>query len=151
VAETLSLHFSLAERHEETWRFSLFAAERARAKFANADAAELLMELLRGVGHEVAVGHDGPQALVEAARFDPEIAILDIGLPVMDGYELARRLIATIGRPPFMIALTGYGQEKDRQHARDAGFDEHIVKPVDPNRLIKLIDKASPAVCSAER
>jgi len=117
----------------------------------NADAAELLMELLRGVGHEVAVAHDGPQALVEAARFDPEIAILDIGLPVMDGYELARRLIATIGRPPFMIALTGYGQEKDRQHARDAGFDEHIVKPVDPNRLIKLIDKASPAVCSAER
>jgi CheY-like chemotaxis protein len=79
------------------------------------------MELLRGVGHDVAVAYDGPQALVEAARFNPDIAILDIGLPVMDGYELARRLIATLGRPPYLIALTGYGQENDRQRARDAG------------------------------
>jgi CheY-like chemotaxis protein len=109
----------------------------------NADAAELLTELLRGVGHEVSVAHDGPQALIESAGFNPDVAVLDIGLPVMDGYELARRLVATLGRRPFMIALTGYGQENDRVRAREAGFDEHIVKPVDPERLIEVIESAA--------
>jgi PAS domain S-box-containing protein len=117
----------------------------------NADAAELLTELLGGIGHEVAVAHDGPDALIEAARFNPDIAILDIGLPVMDGYELARRLLATVARPPFLIALTGYGQENDRARARDAGFHEHIVKPVDPNRLIKLIEQAEKVTLSASQ
>jgi len=66
--------------------------------------------------------------------------VLDIGLPVMDGYELARRLIAMLRDPPFMIALTGYGQENDRARARDAGFDEHMVKPADPERLLELVE-----------
>jgi signal transduction histidine kinase/CheY-like chemotaxis protein/PAS domain-containing protein len=109
----------------------------------NVDAAELLSELLAGLGHDVAVAHDGPQALIAAAPFEPEVAILDIGLPVMDGYELARRLVATVARPPFMIALTGYGQEHDRARASDAGFDEHMVKPVDPARLIQSIERES--------
>jgi len=106
----------------------------------NTDAAELMAELLRGVGHEVAVAHDGPAALLEAPRFTPDVAVLDIGLPVMDGYELARRLIAMLRDPPFMIALTGYGQENDRARARDAGFDEHMVKPADPERLLELVE-----------
>jgi CheY-like chemotaxis protein len=117
----------------------------------NTDAAELLTDLLRGIGYEVAVAHDGPDALIEAALFDPDIAILDIGLPVMDGYELARRLVGTVARPPFMIALTGYGQENDRARAREAGFHEHMVKPVNPERLIKLIEQAAESAPSAGR
>lgn len=105
----------------------------------NEDAAELLMDLLTAHGHEVKVAHDGPQALIAAPGFDPDVAILDIGLPVMDGYELARRLIAIVPRQPFLIALTGYGQDQDRAHARDAGFDEHMVKPVEPSRLLSLL------------
>jgi CheY-like chemotaxis protein len=62
----------------------------------------------------------------------------------MDGYELARRLVATVSRQPFLLALTGYGQERDRARAREAGFDEHIVKPVDPDRLVQLIERTAP-------
>ncbi|MGZ3457489.1 MAG: ATP-binding protein [Archangium sp.] len=106
----------------------------------NTDAAELLAELLRLHGHEVLVAHDGPQALTAAPPFEPQIAILDIGLPVMDGYELARRLVGTLARTPLLIALTGYGQEHDRIRAREAGFDEHLVKPVDPKVLLTLLE-----------
>jgi PAS domain S-box-containing protein len=106
----------------------------------NLDAAELLSELLRADGHEVAVAHDGPGALMIATRFAPELAILDIGLPVMDGYELARRLAAVLPVMPYMVALTGYGQEHDRRRAHEAGFDEHMVKPVDPERILRLIE-----------
>jgi signal transduction histidine kinase/ActR/RegA family two-component response regulator len=106
----------------------------------NEDAAEMLSELLRARGHEVAVASDGPRALIVAPRFEPDVAILDIGLPVMDGYELARRLVAALTPQPFLVALTGYGQEQDRARARDAGFDEHIIKPVDPERLIRILE-----------
>jgi signal transduction histidine kinase/CheY-like chemotaxis protein len=117
----------------------------------NGDAAELLSDLLRSIGHDVVVAHDGPQALATAVRYNPDVAILDIGLPVMDGYELAGRLVATLPHTPFLVALTGYGQENDRTRARDAGFDEHIVKPVDPAHLLKLIEKAGERAGAAER
>ena len=100
----------------------------------NTDAAELMAELFQRSGHHTAVAHDGPSALEIAATFGPEVAILDIGLPVMDGYELARRLRDQLG-PIHQIALTGYGQASDRERAMAAGFDVHLVKPVDPATL----------------
>jgi PAS domain S-box-containing protein len=100
----------------------------------NTDAAELMAELFQRSGHHTAIAHDGPSALEIAAAFGPEVAILDIGLPVMDGYELARRLRDQLG-PIHLIALTGYGQSTDRARAMAAGFDVHLVKPVDPATL----------------
>ncbi len=100
----------------------------------NLDAAELMGEVLRARGHDVCVAHDGPTALALAAEFHPDIALLDIGLPVMDGYELARRLRGQLGAVK-LIALTGYGQAADRARAKDAGFDLHMVKPVQMDAL----------------
>ena len=98
----------------------------------NPDAALLLADVLGTLGHSTVVSYDGPSALAVAPSFDPELALLDIGLPVMDGYELARRLRDT--RDPSairLVAITGYGQESDRARSRAAGFDVHMVKPVD--------------------
>ena len=100
----------------------------------NTDAAELMAELFERGGHQTAVAHDGPSALELAATFAPQIAILDIGLPVMDGYELARRLRDQQGAI-HLIALTGYGQATDRERALAAGFNVHLVKPVNPDAL----------------
>jgi two-component system CheB/CheR fusion protein len=109
----------------------------------NVEAAELISGALRALGHEVAVAHDGAEALKLADRFRPEVAVLDIGLPVMDGYELARRLRE---QPDFgtgrLIALTGYGQPGDRARSLDAGFDVHMIKPVDVRALADAIGAA---------
>jgi len=109
----------------------------------NADAAEAVLLLLRELGHDVSVVHDGLQALGAAEAFDPDIVLLDIGLPGMDGYELARRMR---GMPrladAFIVAVSGYGQEKDRQRSAAAGFDAHLVKPVDPRAFIAVISGA---------
>jgi PAS domain S-box-containing protein len=106
----------------------------------NTDAAETLAELLQVDGHDLRVAHDGPRALTIAEQFRPEIALLDIGLPVMDGYELAGKLRSLLGDEPLrLIAVTGYGQESDRLRARDAGFHEHLVKPIDIDRVNALI------------
>jgi PAS domain S-box-containing protein len=102
----------------------------------NEDAAQTLAELLRLKGHEVQVAHDGAQALSMAAAMRPQVAVLDIGLPGMDGYEVARRLrgLPALGSVR-LVALTGYGQHGDRQTALDAGFASHFTKPVDPEAL----------------
>jgi PAS domain S-box-containing protein len=99
----------------------------------NIDAADLLSDALEGLGYETRTAYDGPSALEAAAAFDPDIALLDIGLPAMDGYELARRLRGLLadGKPLRLIALTGYGRDADRTLTRDAGFDAHMVKPID--------------------
>jgi signal transduction histidine kinase/CheY-like chemotaxis protein len=107
----------------------------------NEDAADLLAEALRAVGHEVAIANDPVVALSVAARFRPEIAVLDIGLPVMDGYELATRLRQQPGSAACrLIALTGYGQDHDRVRSLDGGFQTHLVKPVDLDRLMSAVD-----------
>ncbi|MFO7178581.1 MAG: PAS domain S-box protein [Pseudomonadota bacterium] len=106
----------------------------------NQDAAEMLAGLLRAEGHEVLVAHDGPSALAEARAFRPAVALLDIGLPVMDGYELARKLVDTLPTPPRLVALTGYGQEHDRLRSLDAGFAAHLIKPVDAADLLAAIE-----------
>jgi signal transduction histidine kinase len=107
----------------------------------NLDAAEAMQLLLRGIGHEVLVVGDGGEAVEAAQRFEPEIILLDIGLPGMDGYELARRLRhLPETRAARLIAVSGYGQQKDRARSRDAGFDMHLVKPVDPAKLADAIN-----------
>jgi len=106
----------------------------------NTDAAEMLTDVLRAAGHVVAVANDGPAALALAAGFDPDVALLDIGLPVMDGHELAKQLRAAPGTARCrLIALTGYGQESDRSRSNAAGFEAHIVKPVVIADLLQTI------------
>jgi signal transduction histidine kinase/CheY-like chemotaxis protein len=107
----------------------------------NTDAAEVLALALRKRGYQVAVAHDGPQALATAAAFEPMTAVLDIGLPVMDGYELAKELRQRAGgRPLRLIALTGYAQPGDQERSRVAGFDLHLVKPIDLHTLMSVLD-----------
>ncbi|HEY2031815.1 MAG TPA: ATP-binding protein [Myxococcales bacterium] len=121
---------------------SVAAARRGRKVLVvddNVDAAEMLAEALQMVGHDVAVAHDGPQALAVQERFHAEIGVLDLGLPVMDGYELAARLRKMTAAPAQLIALTGYGQDEDRRRTAMAGFDAHLVKPIDLDRLTALI------------
>jgi PAS domain S-box-containing protein len=106
----------------------------------NRDAADSTAELLREEGHVVQTAYSGAAALGVAKVFKPEVAFLDIGLPGMDGYEIARRLRTfpeTAGAR--LIALTGYGQARDRALSREAGFDEHVVKPLDPEALPRLV------------
>jgi CheY-like chemotaxis protein len=115
----------------------------------NQDAADALVEALGEKGHATAVAYDGPSALEAASRVRPELAFLDIGLPVMDGYELARRLRDLFGPAIKLVALTGYGQDKDRAAARAAGFDEHLVKPVDLERIVGLVHDMVPRAAPA--
>jgi CheY-like chemotaxis protein len=107
----------------------------------NTDAADLLAEVLRARGHRVEVAYDGVQALQVVRAFRPEVAVLDIGLPVMDGYELARQLRQAGLDRCRLVALTGYGQEQDRERSRAAGFAAHLVKPVDPEALEVALDR----------
>ena len=105
----------------------------------NQDAANTLAELLQMLGSEVAVAHDGAAAVEQVAQFAPDVVLLDIGLPDIDGYEVARRIRGLEkGHQPRLIALTGWGQDEDKRLAADAGFDEHWTKPVDPGRLQQL-------------
>jgi len=106
----------------------------------NADAVETLADLLRSSDHEVLVTLDGPAALAQAAAFGPDVALLDIGLPVMDGYELARKLRRLLPTPIRLVAITGYGQEHDRQRCFDAGFAEHLVKPVEWRQVLAAVE-----------
>jgi PAS domain S-box-containing protein len=106
----------------------------------NQDAAELLAELLRSIGHDVIVAHDGERALDMLKHFTPEIAILDIGLPDTDGYQLARSLRARLGTTVRLMAVTGYGQPKDVVRAQLAGFDQHFTKPVGLGKIIAAIE-----------
>jgi signal transduction histidine kinase len=105
----------------------------------NEDAAMMMGEVLERLGYQIEVAHDGPSALRIAERFHPDVAVLDIGLPVMDGYELAKRLRAQGGAPPRLVAVTGYGQPADRERGARAGFERHLVKPVDLGVLSKAV------------
>jgi two-component system CheB/CheR fusion protein len=100
----------------------------------NADAREAMCALLELDGHHVQAAADGPQGLELARTEPPEIVLIDIGLPGMDGFEVARRMRA-LGDPVVLVALTGYGQPEDRRRTQEAGFDAHLVKPVDPTDL----------------
>jgi PAS domain S-box-containing protein len=147
---TFTVHLPLAEPHKT----DTMPAQRRRSRIAreprrilivddNEDALMLLGDALEASGHEVRTALDPAAALQIAREFRPQVAILDIGLPVMDGYELATRLRAELaGVNIHMIALTGYGQESDRARSADAGFAAHFVKPVDVQRLSDSIQGA---------
>jgi len=108
----------------------------------NVDAAHLMADALAVVGHDTRVAFDGPAALDAAAEFRPHAALLDLGLPLMDGYELAEQLAAGgLDQRPVLVAVTGYGQPEDEARTRAAGFAAHVVKPVDVPRLIALLDR----------
>lgn len=112
----------------------------------NRDAGDSLAEVLRALGHSVCVVTDPMAGLALVGEFEPQVAVLDIGLPGMDGYELARRIRERPGAAACrLIALTGYGQDHDRQRSREAGFDAHLVKPADMVQLSTLLDRL-PAV-----
>ena len=114
----------------------------------NADAAESLGMLLEVRGNAVRIAYDGLEAREAADAVDPDIVLLDIGMPKMSGYEVARRLRAERGDSVLIVAITGWGQEDDRRRAREAGFDHHFTKPVDYEALIELIEGEAPAQAS---
>jgi CheY-like chemotaxis protein len=107
----------------------------------NVDAAQSLALLLRAYGHQVVdVVHDGPSAVEAILTKKPSVVLLDIGLPGMNGYEVAQRVLAeVVEQPPQLIAITGYGQESDKTKAQEVGIAHHLVKPVDPNRLYEIL------------
>jgi PAS domain S-box-containing protein len=108
----------------------------------NADGAKGLARLLKLLGHDVRTASDGPEAIEAARAYRPDIVLLDIGLPGIDGYEVARRLREDERcRSSVIIAVSGYGQEEDRRRAREAGFDHHLVKPIDHDALISVLSK----------
>lgn len=107
----------------------------------NLDGREALRELLELWGYDVEVAETGPQALEAALVNPPAVALIDIGLPGLDGYEVARRLRSRLGRASVrLIAMSGYGQPEDRQRSLEAGFDLHLVKPVAPEKLRDLLE-----------
>jgi CheY-like chemotaxis protein len=108
----------------------------------NPDASETLALLLQFDGHEVHVAHDGLEAIEVFERLQPDVAILDIGMPGLSGHEVAQRIRAqNPDHPVTLIALTGWGQKADKDRAVESGFDFHFTKPVDPTTLSELILK----------
>ncbi len=110
----------------------------------NRDAADSIALLLEVAGHEVRTAYDGPDALNLAAVFKPEVVILDLGLPSMDGFEIARQIEGqSWGKDIALVALTGWGQQEDYRKTTDAGFDAHLVKPVAPEDLLRILAHVS--------
>jgi CheY-like chemotaxis protein len=104
------------------------------------DAALAMSMLLEALGHEVRTEHDGPRALASIDDFKPDVVVLDIGLPGMSGFDVAREMRKREAtRSVLLLALTGWGSEADRQSALDAGFDHHLTKPVDVTDLEALL------------
>jgi CheY-like chemotaxis protein len=104
----------------------------------NVDSAETMAVMLRMWGHDVRMAHDGPGALEAARTHQPDAVLLDLGLPVMDGFETARRLRQE-GLAGLLVAVTGFGGVEDRRRATEAGFDTHLIKPVSPEALREVL------------
>lgn len=108
----------------------------------NVDAAESLAELLKLAGHDVRTAHTGPLAVEAAEAYTPDVVLLDIGLPGLNGYEVARRLRANAAlKGVRLVAVTGYGRDTDLQLAQEAGFDAHMVKPVQLAKVLALLSE----------
>jgi CheY-like chemotaxis protein len=110
----------------------------------NKDTADSLQRVLELYGYDVRVAYDGAAALRLGAAFRPEVAVLDIGMPGANGYEVAREIRKQQGPQIKLVALTGWGQEGDRRRAMEAGFDFHLTKPVDPGTLNDLLSEVAP-------
>jgi CheY-like chemotaxis protein len=110
------------------------------------DTAASLRLLLEVLGYQVRVAYTGPAGVAEAEAWRPQAVVCDIGLPEMDGYEVARRLRRAPGlKGVLLVALTGYGRDEDRRSALEAGFDHHLTKPADPEELRRLLAAGPPA------
>ena len=109
----------------------------------NRDTATSCAKLFSALGHDVRTAFDGLEAIEVAHAFRPEVIFLDIGLPGMNGYDVARTLRSEGFRHESIIAVTGYGQPEDRQRSHDAGFDEHLVKPVQQEALVAVLRRAA--------
>ena len=120
------------------------AARRILVVDDNADAADSLAMLLQVRGEDVRIAYDGAEALEAEEEFRPVILLLDIGMPKLSGYDVARRVRELRGDSVLIVALTGWGQEDDRRRAREAGFNHHFTKPVDFDMLLDLIDRETP-------
>jgi CheY-like chemotaxis protein len=108
----------------------------------DADSAQTIAELLRLYGHEADIAVDGPTAVLAAESNPPDVILLDIGLPGMDGWQVARLVQEqAVEKTPFLVALTGYRQEADRQRSQAAGIHLHLTKPVDPEQLKALLER----------
>jgi CheY-like chemotaxis protein len=108
----------------------------------NVDGADLLAQMLEAMGNQTRVAYDGEQALAAVGEFRPDVVLLDLGLPKLNGYDVCRQIRAQdCARNVVVIAQTGWGQSEDRQRTRDAGFDHHLVKPIDPRALRALLDR----------
>jgi CheY-like chemotaxis protein len=106
----------------------------------NHDSRMVLVDLLARWGHRVEAASDGNEGVDLAVALRPDVALVDVGLPGLDGYEAARRLHARLsGQRPYLVAMTGYGRTEDRAEALRAGFDVHLVKPVKPRELAELL------------
>jgi CheY-like chemotaxis protein len=116
----------------------------------NDDVAETTAAMLSMAGHTLRCARDGAHGLQLAQEFEPEVVLLDVGLPQLDGYQVARRLRQLPQAcDALLIALTGYGMPSDRERGRDAGFDHHLLKPADPGELMALIESWSPPTADA--
>jgi CheY-like chemotaxis protein len=105
----------------------------------NPDNRRILQRLLRVWGYHADAAQDGPEGIALALSTRPDVALIDIGLPGLDGYQVAREIRHHLGDAIHRIALTGYGQPEDRRRTAEAGFDEHLVKPIEPDRLRQLL------------
>jgi CheY-like chemotaxis protein len=113
------------------------------------DSGTTLARILRAIGQEVTITHDGPTALERVRDVKPEVVFLDVAMPRMNGYEVARRIRALDGvETPVLIALTGYGTDEDRRRSREAGIDFHLTKPTSLEQLTAVLSQASGALAT---
>jgi CheY-like chemotaxis protein len=113
----------------------------------NDDVAEMTAEMLKMYGHQALTASDGPKALAVAASEQPDVVLLDLGLPGMHGLEVAEMLhTKSTGKVPLLIAVSGYGRAEDRERSRQAGCEHHLVKPVDFDRLLALLATQTPSL-----
>jgi CheY-like chemotaxis protein len=110
----------------------------------NVDSADMMAMFVSTLGGESRVAYSGENGLSLVANFRPDVVLLDIGMPGLDGYETCRRIRKALGESVVVVAMTGWGQERDKQQARNAGFDAHLTKPVDPTVLRKLLADVRP-------
>ena len=131
----------VARDHDSADHSPATAARRVLIVDDSVDVAEITALLLKGAGCDVRIAYDGVAALDEAQAFQPEVVFMDLGMPGLDGYEACRRIRASSsGQSVQMIAVSGWARPEDKQRSAAAGFDLHLVKPVDPRTLIKIVN-----------
>ena len=118
----------------------------------NRDVARAMARWIRLLGHDIRVAFDGPEAVLIASEFNPDLVLMDIGLPKLNGYDVAREMRSKPwGRTMTLVAVTGWGRDADRRQSQEAGFDQHLTKPVEPGVLEALLDSCSKGAAAEAR